>query len=281
MLEPDRDRRCPERRSAGQYGRVIHFFFPQAIIQTTMMSVQKAEDIAAQLAAECAGQTPETIVRLALERFPDLRLSFSGSEDVVLVQMASRARPGVRVFCLDTGRLHQQTLEFIEQVRERYPITLELLVPEHEALERLVREKGLFSFYRDGHQECCAIRKVQPLLRHLRDAGAWMSGLRRDQAANRSEVPEVQLDHSLGDAGQPLIKFNPLAKWTSAQVWDYIHRNELPCNPLHKKGYVSIGCAPCTRPILPGQQEREGRWWWESREHKECGLHRNERTGNV
>lgn len=244
------------------------------------MSVQNTEDIAAQLAAECAGQTPEAIVRLAVERFPDLRISFSGSEDVVLVQMAARVRPGVRVFCLDTGRLHQQTLEFIEQVRERYPITLELLAPDHRALERLVREKGLFSFYRDGHQECCAIRKVQPLLRHLGDAEAWMSGLRRDQAENRAGVSEVQLDHRPGGAGRPLIKFNPLAQWTSAEVWDYIHKHELPCNPLHGKGYLSIGCAPCTRPILPGQQEREGRWWWEPHEHKECGLHIDEHTGD-
>ena len=226
-----------------------------------------------QLVAECAGKTPEQIVRIALKTFPDLACAFSGSEDVVLIHMAARLYPGVQVFCVDTGRLHPETLRFIEQVRERYPITLTVLSPDHNAVEAMVREKGLYSFYQDGHQECCAIRKVQPLMRHLQGLRSWATGLRRDQSPeSRSEVPTVQLDHS-SVADQAIVKFNPLAKWSAAEVWHYIHRHDLPYNPLHRKGYVSIGCDPCTRPVLPHQHEREGRWWWEQARKKECGLH--------
>jgi phosphoadenosine phosphosulfate reductase len=220
-----------------------------------------------------AGKGPRVILTAALEQFPNSVLSFSGAEDVVLVDMAAKIKPGLRVFTLDTGRLHPETYRFVEEVRERYAIALEILSPDREQLERMVREKGLFSFYRDGHAECCGIRKVEPLRRRLVDVDAWITGQRRDQSLTREHLAEVELDTTFSTPAHTLIKFNPLANWSQAQVWDYIHAYGVPFNELHRRGYASIGCEPCTRPILPHQNERDGRWWWENAAKKECGLH--------
>jgi len=226
------------------------------------------------LAETYASRGPEEILAFALERYAEIALSFSGAEDVVLVEMASRIRPGVQVFCLDTGRLHPETYRFLEQVRERYPIALHVLSPDAVPLAALVRQKGLFSFLVDGHGECCGIRKVAPLRRHLATLRAWVTGQRKDQSpSTRSVVPVIQLDEAFGTPERPLLKFNPLAGWSSARVWQYIRDNEIPYNALHERGFVSIGCEPCTRPVLPNQHEREGRWWWEEATKKECGLH--------
>jgi phosphoadenosine phosphosulfate reductase len=226
------------------------------------------------LKQELAGKNPRMILKAALLQFDNIAISFSGAEDVVLVDMACKLKPeGVQVFTLDTGRLHPETYRFIETVRERYPIRLEVLTPDREQLERLVREKGLFSFYRDGHQECCGIRKVEPLRRKLGGLDAWITGQRRDQNPTRQALDEVEVDRTFSTPEHPLVKFNPLANWSSAQVWDYIEAYDVPFNGLHREGFVSIGCEPCTRPILPHQHEREGRWWWEDAGKKECGLH--------
>jgi phosphoadenosine phosphosulfate reductase len=226
------------------------------------------------LKQELAGKNPRMILKAALLQFDNIAISFSGAEDVVLVDMACKLKPeGVQVFTLDTGRLHPETYRFIETVRERYPIRLEVLTPDREQLERLVREKGLFSFYRDGHQECCGIRKVEPLRRKLGGLDAWITGQRRDQNPTRQALDEVEADRTFSTPEHPLVKFNPLANWSSAQVWDYIEAYDVPFNGLHREGFVSIGCEPCTRPILPHQHEREGRWWWEDAGKKECGLH--------
>ncbi len=196
-------------------------------------------------AAEYAGRDPRDILALAIREYGrDLAISFSGAEDVVLVDMATKIGGSFRVFSLDTGRLHPETYQFLEKVREHYRIAVEAFFPQPEAVEKLVREKGLFSFYRDGH---------------------------------RAEVPVVQLDSTFGSPERPLVKFNPLANWSSKQVWAYIREHEVPYNALHERGFFSIGCEPCTRPINPGQHEREGRWWWEEETLKECGLH----AGNV
>lgn len=219
------------------------------------------------------GASPRAILQAALDRFEHIAISFSGAEDVVLVEMASRLKPGVQVFTLDTGRLHGETYRFIEEVRERFPIQLDILSPDPAQLEPLVREKGLFSFYRDGHQECCSIRKVAPLRRKLQQLDAWITGQRRDQSPTRESVCEVEIDPAFSSPQRPLVKFNPLANWTSAQVWRYIEACEIPFNPLHLRGFISIGCEPCTRPVRPHQHEREGRWWWEDPAGKECGLH--------
>ena len=141
----------------------------------------------------------------------------------------------------------------------------------------MVSEKGLFSFYQDGHAECCGLRKVAPLRRQLATLDAWITGQRRDQSLTRTELPEVERDGTFVGANGTLIKFNPLANWTSAQVWDYIEAYDVPFNELHRQGFISIGCEPCTRATLPNQHEREGRWWWEDGSKKECGLH----AGNI
>ena len=223
--------------------------------------------------AGLAGQNPRDILKAALAHFDNIAVSFSGAEDVALVDMAAKLKPGINVFCLDTGRLHPETYRFIEKVRGRYDIVLEVLMPPHQDLESLVKAKGLFSFYDDGHAECCGIRKVAPLRRRLSTLDAWITGQRRDQNPTRLALDEMELDSSFSAPGKPLYKFNPLANWTSAQVWDYIEVFDVPYNELHGKGYVSIGCEPCTRPVLPNQHERAGRWWWEDATKKECGLH--------
>ncbi|MGH9355290.1 MAG: phosphoadenylyl-sulfate reductase [Terriglobia bacterium] len=219
---------------------------------------------------------PSELLAAAIEEFsPRIGISFSGAEDVVLVDMAAKSGARFRVFSLDTGRLHPETYRFFERVRERYDITLEIFFPQPDAVERLVRQKGLYSFFKDGHKECCGVRKVEPLRRALSTMDAWVTGQRRDQSpSTRAQVPVAEIDSVFsGPSGAPLVKFNPLANWTSKQVWDYIREHEVPYNALHEQGFVSIGCEPCTRPVLPGQHEREGRWWWEDATKKECGLH--------
>ncbi|MEY4720089.1 MAG: hypothetical protein RL563_2707 [Pseudomonadota bacterium] len=230
------------------------------------------------LQTELAGKNPRTILKAALAHFENIAISFSGAEDVVLIDMALQVRKDIQVFSLDTGRLHPETYRFMEQVRKHYGIVIEVLSPNREALDSFVKEKGLFSFYDDGHSECCAIRKVEPLRRKLATLDAWITGQRKDQSQDtRSDIPEVQLDGAFSSPEKPLIKFNPLLNWRSDQVWDYIEAYQVPFNELHRHGYISIGCEPCTRPVLPNQHERAGRWWWEDATKKECGLH----AGNV
>jgi phosphoadenosine phosphosulfate reductase len=226
------------------------------------------------LQTELQNKNPRVILKKALELFDNIAVSFSGAEDVVLIDMAVKIRPDIQVFSLDTGRLHPETYRFIEQVRKHYGIAIDVLSPDRELLENLVKTKGLFSFYEDGHHECCGIRKVEPLKRKLAHLDAWITGQRKDQSLDtRQNIPEVQIDTAFSTPDHQLVKFNPLLNWTSAQVWDYIEAYQVPFNELHQRGYVSIGCEPCTRPVLPNQHERAGRWWWEDAAKKECGLH--------
>tara|TARA_R110002072_G_scaffold48681_1_gene133009 strand:- start:23504 stop:24232 length:729 start_codon:yes stop_codon:yes gene_type:complete len=227
-----------------------------------------------QLANEYKEQSPAAIIKLALKSFDKIAISFSGAEDVVLVDIAAKINPDVKVFSLDTGRLHAETYRFIEHVRAHYNIEIDVLSPDAEAIQALVRTKGLYSFYKDGHKECCSIRKVVPLRRHLAGLDAWITGQRKDQSPDtRNAVPVIEKDAAFSSADKNFYKFNPLANWTSAQVWEYIRSNDVPFNALHEQGFSSIGCEPCTRPVLPNQHEREGRWWWEESTQKECGLH--------
>lgn len=226
------------------------------------------------LQTELAGKNPRVILKAALAQFDNIAISFSGAEDVVLIDLALNIRKDIQVFCLDTGRLHAETYRFIEQVRKHYGIQIEVLSPNRDLLDDFVKEKGLFSFYEDGHSQCCGIRKVEPLRRKLANVDAWITGQRKDQSIDtRADIPEVQIDGAFSTPEHRLIKFNPLLNWTSAQVWDYIEAYQVPYNPLHGQGFISIGCEPCTRPILPNQHERVGRWWWEDSAKKECGLH--------
>jgi phosphoadenosine phosphosulfate reductase len=233
------------------------------------------------LAIDYAGKDPKDLISLALQAFGKLAISFSGAEDVILIELATKVarqldKP-VHVFTLDTGRLHPETYQFIDRVRQHYNLTIDILSPDTVALEAFVREKGLFSFYQTDHHECCGIRKIEPLKRKLATLDAWITGQRRDQSpGTRNQVPVIEQDPTFGK-DKALVKFNPLANWTSKQVWDYIRMFDVPYNPLHDRGFISIGCEPCTRPVGPGQHEREGRWWWEEATAKECGLHR----GNV
>ena len=230
------------------------------------------------LNSELADASPRKILKTALESFNNIAISFSGAEDVALIAMAHSLKLPYRVFTLDTGRLHPETYRFVERVREHFGINIEVLFPDAEAVQNLVNEKGLFSFYQDGHEECCGIRKVEPLKRKLGTLDAWVTGQRRDQSpSTRNDVPVVEEDGAFAGANGPLIKFNPMANWSSKEVWDYIRAMEVPYNELHERGFISIGCEPCTRPVLPGQHEREGRWWWEEGTQKECGLH----AGNI
>ena len=218
-------------------------------------------------------KTAQEILTWALAKYhPRIALASSfGAEDVVLIDMMAKINPKARVFTLDTGRLNQETYDVMDKIRQKYGIFLEIMFPKHEAVEEMVRTKGLNLFYEsiENRKLCCGIRKVDPLNRALATVSAWMTGLRRQQAVTRTAVAKVEIDNSHGG----IVKINPLADWTSDQVWDYIRKNQVPYNALHDRDYPSIGCQPCTRAVKPGEDERAGRWWWETPEQKECGLH--------
>ena len=226
------------------------------------------------LARDYASKSPQEILKLAFELCDDLWLSFSGADDIVVLDMAWKINPNLKVFTLDTGRLHPETYRFLEEVRKHYGIQLEVLSPDQQTLEAYVKAKGLFDFYESGHGECCGIRKIAPLRRKLATVDAWITGQRKDQSpGTRSNAPVVEIASGCSGPNKQLIKLNPLANYSSEDVWNYIRMLEIPYNSLHERGFVSIGCEPCTRPVLPNQHEREGRWWWEEATQKECGLH--------
>jgi len=232
-----------------------------------------AEEIA-RLALEFDRAPPERTIRWLLERFGhEATIAFSGAEDVVLIDVAVKSGLPFSVFTLDTGRLHPETYRFIEKVRAHYGVSIELMSPEAAPLQAFVEKNGLFSFYRDGHGECCGIRKLEPMRRALAKRRAWVTGQRRDQSPTRTDVAVLQLDSHTGQGGEPLLKLNPLAAWSLQKVWSYIHANDVPYNALHDQGFISIGCEPCTRVPRPGEHERAGRWWWEEATKRECGLH--------
>ena len=212
------------------------------------------------------------ILEWALHTFhPRIALASSfGAEDVVLIDMMCKVLPKPRIFTLDTGRLHQETYDLMDRIRNKYGVAVEVYFPEAPAVQRMVREHGLNLFYKnvDLRKLCCQVRKVEPLNRALADLDAWITGLRKEQATTRSEIKKVEFDKGHGN-----IKINPLADWTNNQVWTYIRENGVPYNALHDQSFPSIGCLPCTRAVKPGEDPRSGRWWWEQQSHKECGLH--------
>lgn len=235
---------------------------------------------AGELSVELEGEEPETVIAWALERFsPRIAISTAFQLDgVALIDMAYRIDPGVRVFSVDTGRLPQETFDLVEALRERYPgLDLTLLSPDARHIERLVAAHGPNLFRREVPLRllCCQVRKVLPLQRHLAGLDAWITGLRRDQWATRTNIRKVEIDHDHG----AIVKLNPLAEWTEEEVRDYVRANGVPYNALYDRGYGSIGCAPCTRAIAPGEPARAGRWWWEENAPKECGIHCAIETG--
>jgi phosphoadenosine phosphosulfate reductase len=228
---------------------------------------------AGELSVEFEAEPPQELIRWAVDRFhPRLALSIGGAaEGMVILDMAWRILPEVRVFTLDTGRLPQETHDLVQRIRDRYGISVEAQHPDAPQVEKMVERNGIDLMYSsvDLRLLCCQVRKVVPLNKYLNELDAWMTGIRREQWATRSNVRKLELDHDHGG----IVKVNPLADWTKEEVWDYIKENEVPYNALYDKGYTSIGCAPCTRPIEPGESDRAGRWWWETNAPKECGIH--------
>jgi len=230
------------------------------------------------MAKEFEEKKAEEILKWAIEKFGKkvaLASSF-GAEDVVLIDMLMKIDPSARIFTIDTGRLPQETYDVIEKIMEKYGAKIEFLFPDKRAVEEMLEKYGPNLFYKsvELRRLCCHIRKVEPLERILKDLDAWITGLRREQSVTRVQIEKVEEDERTFDGiKRVLIKINPLADWTEKQVWDYIKRNNVPYNALHDRSYPSIGCAPCTRAIKPGEDIRAGRWWWETPEKKECGLH--------
>jgi phosphoadenosine phosphosulfate reductase len=245
------------------------------------MSIDFLDELeAGELSVELEGEEPWTVIEWALERFaPRIAVSTAFQIDgVAVIDMAYRIDPDVQVFSVDTGRLPPTTYELIERLRERYPgLNLTLLAPDPAHLRRMVARRGPNLFYRSVEERllCCNVRKVQPLTRHLASLDAWITGLRRDQWATRTNIRKVEIDHDHG----AIVKLNPLAEWTEEEVWDYVREHEIPYHPLYDRGYTSIGCEPCTRAVAPGEPSRAGRWWWETNAPKECGIHCAIETG--
>ena len=220
---------------------------------------------------------PQQLLTWALKSFaPKIALScsFGAPEGLVLLDMMHRIDPAARVFVLDTGRLPQATYDLIDRVRDRYDKRVEVVFPEAAAVEAMVQAKGMNLFYEsiENRQLCCRLRKVEPLNRYLATLDAWVAGLRRDQGVTREDTAKVQFDSQHGG----IVKVNPIADWTHEQVLAYVRKHDVPINRLHAEGYPSVGCDPCSRAIAAGDDPRAGRWWWESPETRECGIHVDE-----
>ncbi|NHZ40963.1 MULTISPECIES: phosphoadenylyl-sulfate reductase [Massilia] len=221
------------------------------------------------LVALIAG-TRATLARIAAEYSPAVFASSLAAEDMVLTDLILKANLPIGIFSLETGRLHPETLAVLDQVKATYGYDIALFKPQPDAVDAYVSQHGLNAFYEsvDMRRECCRIRKVEPLGRALAGNKAWVTGQRRSQSSTRA-----QLDIQEDDAAHGMAKFNPLADWSETDVWNYIRDNKVPYNALHDQGFPSIGCAPCTRAVQPGEDVRAGRWWWENPDSKECGLH--------
>ena len=216
-------------------------------------------------------ESARTLLRLAAEDYAPAAFSSSlGAEDMVLTDLIFANALLIDVFTLDTGRLPVETYALLDAITVRYGKRVRVVFPRTEAVEAYVNDHGINAFYGsvELRQACCHIRKVEPLNRALAGKRAWVTGMRREQAVTRSDLPLQSFDDERG-----LAKFNPLAEWSHAEVWTYIRARQVPYHALHDRGYPSIGCAPCTRAVSTGEDVRAGRWWWENPESKECGLH--------
>jgi phosphoadenosine phosphosulfate reductase len=252
-----------------------HFSQPDSQSEPRAESAASNAQEAAELAERFAQSDANEIIRYALERFGSrCVIAFSGAQDSALIDMASKTGLPFRVFFVDSGRLHTETYALLDELRRHYGIEIASTLPDTERLTALLNEKGQNSFLRDGHRECCNIRRVEPLARALGDCDAWIAlhDLGRELAPP-SPPQTVEWDERERIQARPLLRFNPLANWDSNQVWSYIRKHEVPHNEMYKKGYRIIGCEPCTRSIRPDQEDREGLWWWEeeSGENAELG----------
>lgn len=228
-----------------------------------------------QLNAKATALDAMGIIKLAYDEFSP-KITFASSlseEDQIITDMIAQTTQSIEIFTLDTGRLFAETYELMAKNQKKYSeLNFKIYYPDTKSVEEMVKTKGINLFYEsiENRKLCCHIRKVMPLQRALADKDAWIAGLRRQQAQTRAVLEPVEWDEA-----NKKVKFNPLYNWTLQQVRSYIKKNNLDINPLHAKGFISIGCAPCTRAIGPGEDIRAGRWWWEKPEQKECGLHNN------
>jgi thioredoxin-dependent adenylylsulfate APS reductase len=250
---------------------------PQQILHPEPIVMDELE--AGEAAVELDDQEPQAVLAWAIEKF-GRRLGLCSSfqaDGVALIDMAWRIDPGIRVFTIDTGRQPEETYRLIDQIRDKYGIRTEVFFPDTNVVQNMVTKHGNNLFYRDVNLRllCCQVRKVLPVRRALMNYDAWITGLRRDQWATRSNIRKLEIDHDHGG----IVKLAPLADWTDEEVWDYIRANDVPYNELYDKGFKSIGCAPCTRPVPDGEDARNGRWWWETGAPKECGMHCAIETG--
>lgn len=225
---------------------------------------------------ETTGLSAPAMITWALSTFGADGVSFAsslGAEDQVITHLIAEHAPRIPIFTLDTGRLYQETYDLLATTRERYHLDISVFFPEAKRVEEMVRARGPNLFYEsiENRKLCCHVRKVEPLGRALSGLRAWIVGLRQEQAVTRQDLKPVAWDEANG-----LIKISPLAEWTELEVWDFIRKHEIPYHAFHDQGFPSIGCAPCTRAIRPGEDARAGRWWWEQPEHKECGIHAGE-----
>ena len=236
---------------------------------------EKLED----LKIKAKGLSAKELIKFISKEFgPRVNFATSlGEEDQVILDMISKVAPAIEVFTLDTGRLFQETYELLAKTQKRYPLKFKIYYPDTKAVEEMVKARGINLFYEsvENRKMCCGIRKVEPFKRAIAGVDAWISGLRREQAVTRSNLEVFEWDEL-----NQKIKINPLIDWTLENVRAYIKENNVDVNPLHAKGFVSIGCFPCTRAIKPGEDIRAGRWWWENPDQKECGLHNNPRRKN-
>jgi len=218
-------------------------------------------------------KTPQEVLKWSLDNLhPKIAMASSfGAEDVVVIDMMMKINPKARIFTLDTGRLNQETYDVMDEIRKKYDVNIEVMFPDQNEVEQMVRVNGLNLFYHSvGNRKlCCGIRKVHPLNRILSTLDGWITGLRADQTEVRLNANKIEFD----EQHNGIIKVNPIIEWTWDQTWDYIKKNNIPYNKLHDNGFPSIGCEPCTRAIKSGEPLRAGRWWWESDSQKECGLH--------
>ena len=232
-----------------------------------------------ELAVEFDDKDPQELIAWAVENFGTklaIITSFQ-SEGMAILDMAYKINPAIKVVTVDTGRLGEESYEFIDQVREHYGINIDVRFPDTAEVEKLITANGANSFYKSVNSRlvCCQIRKVRPLQKALDGFDAWITGLRRDQWASRINIRKIELDHDHG----AIVKLNPLADWSEEEVEEYTALNNVPRHPLYAQGYTSIGCKPCTQAINPGEDSRAGRWWWEKDAPKECGMHCSIETG--
>jgi len=225
-----------------------------------------------RLNAQFKGADTKEVLEYFLNKYRE-RIAFSssfGAEDQVLTDIILKMDPNTQIFTLDTGRLPQHTYDVMERTNLRYKTKIRVYFPDSRDVEELYFKQGFNGFYDsvENRKECCRVRKIAPLKRALAGVDVWITGLRAEQSPTREGMQMLDWDDANG-----VIKLNPLINWSESDVWDYIRENRVPYNALHDEGYPSIGCEPCTRAVKEGADIRSGRWWWESPEHKECGLH--------